>query len=154
MSKPPPAAKPTTSRTVLFLKNSSLAEIAVPGITVRLTRSEQRTARFLLKAISLPETEPFAVIDPPLLMRGLLFGLLVETGFSVNRTLVSCVVAKRFCQGLIAGKLCQVWRCKLDQQAPEEAKLGSEFVVNLKTDLYAGSRVRLSILDDLYSWVG
>lgn len=29
------------------------------------------------------------MVDPPLLMRGLLFGLLVETRFSVNRTFVS-----------------------------------------------------------------
>jgi hypothetical protein len=77
---------------------------------------------------------PFAVVGRPLLMRGLLFGLLVETRFSVNRTLVSYVVAKRFCKGLIVGKLCQVWRCNLDHEAREEAKLGSEFVVNLKSD--------------------
>ena len=66
-------------------------------------------------------------------MRGLLFGLLVETRFSVNRTLVSYVVAKRFCQGLLVGELCQVLRCNLDHETREEAKLGSEFVVNLKS---------------------
>ena len=76
-------------------------------------------------------------------MRGLLFGLLVETRFGVNRTLVSYVVAKRFCQGLIVGKLCQMWRCTLDHEAPEEAKLGSEFVVNLKSDLLRWRRQRV-----------
>lgn len=82
------------------------------------------------------------MVDPPLLVRGLLFGLLVETRFTVNRTLVSYVVAKPFCQGLIVGKLCQVWRCNLDHEAPEEAKLGSEFVVNLKSDLLRWRRQR------------
>src|SRR5215510_1673726 len=47
MSNPPPAAKPTMIRTVLFVNKSSVAEIPVPAIKITLKKNEQKIARFL-----------------------------------------------------------------------------------------------------------
>src|SRR6266567_4319379 len=58
MSKPPPGAKPTMIRTVLCVKKSSVAEIPVPAMSIRLKRNEHEMARFLFTAFSPNPTPP------------------------------------------------------------------------------------------------